>query len=115
MVSAARLAALIDAMGSIDANDLGALEEHDKYAIVLSGDKQIGACDVIRLFIYGDDAYKQGVADLVSKKLGDEPVAWRGHHLHPKAQDNWTYVDGAEKPKVGLGGLTDLEPLFREV
>lgn len=116
MISAARLAAIFDAMGSLTAHDLAALPRMTRYTDISTGNAAhipLGNL-VVDLFMHGDDVYRQGLADLVSMKLGDQPVAWRGHHLHPKAHDTWTYVDGAERPKAGLGGLVDLEPLFRE-
>jgi hypothetical protein len=117
MISAARLTALISALGSLSARDLDGLPGKSSCKPLRPeshADDLLDPDNVIMSFIYGDEAFRDGVAALVSEKLGDTPVAWRGHHLHPQARDTWTYVDGTEKPKVAIGGLTDLQPLYIE-
>ncbi|WP_327210197.1 hypothetical protein [Rhizobium leguminosarum] len=115
MVSVARLTAIISALGSLSARDLDGLPGHSACLLVRPeshADDLLDPDNVIMSFIYGDEAFRDGIAALVSAKLDDKPVAWRGHHLHPEAQDVWSYVDGPEKPKSGIGGLAGLEPLF---
>jgi hypothetical protein len=117
MVSSARLTAIISALGSLSARDLDGLPGRSACLLVRPeshADDLLGPDNVIMSFICGDEAFRDGVAALVSEKLDDRPVAWRGHYLHPAAQDSWSYVDGTEKPKVAIGGLTDLQPLFVE-
>lgn len=117
MVSAARLTAIISALGSLSARDLQTMPGRSTCAPLRAeshADDLLDPDTVIMSFIYGDEAYREGVAALVSKKLGDRPVAWRGRHMHPQARDVWTYVDGEKRPEVRIGGLTDLQPLFVE-